>query len=118
MRLSYAVRLGVSEIVDLATLTGACIVGLGLHNAGVMGNNANLVKLILNSSRDVGEKMWELPLDAELREEIRSRVADVKNVGSRWGGAITAALFLENFVFGCSVGSHRYSRSLICGEIF
>ena len=96
--LSYAVRLGVSEIVDLATLTGACIVGLGLHNAGVMGNNANLVKLVLNSSRDVGEKMWELPLDAELREEIRSRVADIKNVGSRWGGAITAALFLENFV--------------------
>ena len=96
--LSYAVRLGVSEIVDLATLTGACIVGLGLHNAGVMGNNANLVKSVLNSARDVGEKMWELPLDAELREEIRSRVADVKNVGSRWGGAITAALFLENFV--------------------
>lgn len=96
--LSYVVRLGVSEIVDLATLTGACIVALGLHNAGVMGNNANLVKSILSSSRDVGEKMWELPLDAELREEIRSRVADVKNVGSRWGGAITAALFLENFV--------------------
>ncbi len=96
--LSYAVRLGVSEIVDLATLTGACIVGLGLHNAGVMGNNTNLVKSVLNSARDVGEKMWELPLDAELREEIRSRVADVKNVGSRWGGAITAALFLENFV--------------------
>lgn len=96
--LSYAVRLGVSEIVDLATLTGACIVALGLHNAGVMGNNANLVKSILSSSHDVGEKMWELPLDAELRDEIRSRVADVKNVGSRWGGAITAALFLENFV--------------------
>ena len=96
--LSYAVRLGVSEIVDLATLTGACIVGLGLHNAGVMGNNANLVKSVLGSARDVGEKMWELPLDTELREEIRSRVADVKNVGSRWGGAITAALFLENFV--------------------
>ena len=96
--LSYAVRLGVSEIVDLATLTGACIVALGLHNAGVMGNNANLVRSVLNSARDVGEKMWELPLDLELREEIRSRVADVKNVGSRWGGAITAALFLENFV--------------------
>ena len=96
--LSYAVRLGVSEIVDLATLTGACIVALGLHNAGVMGNNANLVKSVLGSARDVGEKMWELPLDVELREEIRSHVADVKNVGSRWGGAITAALFLENFV--------------------
>ncbi len=96
--LSYAVRLGVSEIVDLATLTGACIVALGLHNAGVMGNSPNLVKSILSSAGNVGEKMWELPLDSELREEIRSRVADVKNVGSRWGGAITAALFLENFV--------------------
>ena len=96
--LSYAVDLGVSEIIDLATLTGACIVGLGLHNAGVMGNDAGLVKSVLGSARDVGEKMWELPLDAELREEIKSRVADVKNVGSRWGGAITAALFLENFV--------------------
>lgn len=96
--LSYAVRLGVSEIVDLATLTGACIVGLGLHNAGVMGNSPNLVKSILSSASGAGEKMWELPLDVELREEIRSRVADVKNVGSRWGGAITAALFLENFV--------------------
>ncbi len=96
--LSYSVRLGVSEIVDLATLTGACIVGLGPYNAGVMGNSSRLVKLLLNSARDVGEKMWELPLDAELKEEIRSRVADIKNVGSRWGGAITAALFLENFV--------------------
>ncbi len=96
--LSYAVRLGVSEIVDLATLTGACIVALGLHNAGVMGNNVNLVNSILNSARDVGEKMWELPLDSELREGIRSRIADVKNIGGRWGGAISAALFLENFV--------------------
>lgn len=96
--LSYAVDLGVSEIIDLATLTGACIVALGLHNAGVMGNAPGLVRSVLDSARDVGEKMWELPLDAELREEIKSRVADVKNVGSRWGGAITAGLFLENFV--------------------
>ena len=96
--LSYAVDLGVSEIIDLATLTGACIVALGLHNAGVMGNDPGLVRSVLGSARDVGEKMWELPLDAELREEIKSRVADVKNVGSRWGGAITAGLFLENFV--------------------
>ncbi len=96
--LSYAVDLGVSEIIDLATLTGACIVALGLHNAGVMGNDPGLVRSVLDSAREVGEKMWELPLDAELREEIKSRVADVKNVGSRWGGAITAGLFLENFV--------------------
>ncbi len=96
--LSYAVRLGVSEIVDLATLTGACIVALGLHNAGVMGNDPALVKSILDSAGNAGEKMWELPLDSELKEEIKSHVADIKNVGSRWGGAITAALFLENFV--------------------
>ena len=96
--LSYAVRLGVSEIVDLATLTGACIVALGLYNAGVMGNDPTLVRSILNSADNVGEKMWELPLDSELKEEIKSRVADIKNVGNRWGGAITAALFLENFV--------------------
>jgi leucyl aminopeptidase len=96
--LSYAVNLGVDEIIDLATLTGACIVGLGSYTAGVMGNNEKLIKRILESSENVGEKMWQLPLDDELRKEIKSSIADIKNVGSRWGGAITAALFLENFV--------------------
>ncbi len=96
--LSYAVKLGVDEIIDLATLTGACIVGLGSYTAGVMGNNNKLINSILNSSENVGEKMWQLPLDDELRAEIKSNIADIKNVGSRWGGAITAGLFLENFV--------------------
>ena len=97
--LSFAVKnLKVNEIIDLATLTGACIVGLGSYTAGVMGNNKKLVKNILESSENVGEKMWQLPLDDELRNEIKSKIADIKNVGSRWGGAITAGLFLENFV--------------------
>lgn len=96
--LSYAVELRVDEIIDLATLTGACMVGLGSYTAGVMGNNQKLVDNILNCSKIVGEKMWQLPLDEELKQEIESPIADVKNVGSRWGGAITAALFLENFV--------------------
>ena len=96
--LSYAVKNEMSEIIDLATLTGACIVGLGLYTAGVMGNNQKLIKNILDSAKAAGEKMWQLPLDDELRQEIKSNVADVKNVGSRWGGAITAGLFLENFV--------------------
>jgi len=96
--LSYAVNLGVDEIIDLATLTGACIVGLGSYTAGVMGNNKKLVNSILESSENVGEKMWQLPLDDELRKEIKSNIADIKNVGSRWGGAITAGLFLEHFV--------------------
>ena len=97
--LSYAVKdLKVNEIIDLATLTGACIVGLGSYTAGIMGNNEKLVDNILSSSENVGEKMWQLPLDGELKKEIKSKIADIKNVGSRWGGAITAALFLENFI--------------------
>lgn len=96
--LSYAAELKAAEIVDMATLTGACIVGLGLYTAGLMSNDAKLAGKILEASREAGEKIWELPLDDELRAEIKSDVADIKNAGSRWGGAITAAMFLENFV--------------------
>jgi len=96
--LSYAVELKVDEIVDLATLTGACMVGLGSYTAGVMGNNQKLIDKIRDASDSVGEKTWQLPMDDELRAEISSNVADIKNAGSRMGGAITAAMFLENFV--------------------
>lgn len=96
--LSYAVELKADEIVDLATLTGACMVGLGTHTAGLMGNNQKLLERLKKASESAGEKMWQLPMDDELRTEIKSDVADMKNVGSRWGGAITAAMFLENFV--------------------
>jgi leucyl aminopeptidase len=96
--LSYAVELKVDEIVDLATLTGSCIVALGEYTAGVMGNNERLINEIIKAAKLAGEKLWQLPMDDELRKEIESDVADVKNVGSRWGGAITAAMFLEKFV--------------------
>jgi leucyl aminopeptidase len=96
--LSYAVELKVDEIVDLATLTGACMVGLGSYTAGVMGNDQKLIDKIRGASDAVGEKTWQLPMDDELRAEISSDVADIKNAGSRMGGAITAAMFLENFV--------------------
>jgi len=96
--LSYAVELKVDEIVDLATLTGACMVGLGSYTAGVMGNDQKLIDKIRNASDSIGEKTWQLPMDDELRAEIDSNVADIKNAGSRMGGAITAAMFLENFV--------------------
>ncbi|MCK5709415.1 MAG: leucyl aminopeptidase [Deltaproteobacteria bacterium] len=96
--LSYAVELKVDEIVDLATLTGACMVGLGSYTAGIMGNDQKLIDKIRNASDSVGEKTWQLPMDDELRVEISSNVADIKNAGSRMGGAITAAMFLENFV--------------------
>jgi len=96
--LSYAVHLKADEIVDLATLTGACMVGLGTYTAGLMGNNQKLIDRILKAAGCAGEKVWQLPMDDELRPEVRSDVADMKNAGSRWGGAITAAMFLENFV--------------------
>ncbi len=96
--LSFATEMKVDEIVDLATLTGACIVGLGSYTAGIMGNNQKLIERLKRAADTAGEKIWQLPMDDELRAEIKSDVADVKNAGSRWGGAITAAMFLENFV--------------------
>lgn len=96
--LSFAVELGVDEIVDLATLTGACLVALGTYTAGVMGNDQLVINRILKAANTVGEKIWQLPMDDELRKDIESDVADVKNVGSRYGGAITAGMFLEHFV--------------------
>lgn len=96
--LSYAAHLKVDEIIDLATLTGACMVGLGTYTAGLMGNNQKLLDRLKKAADSAGEKMWQLPMDDELRGDIKSDVADIKNVGSRWGGAITAAMFLEHFV--------------------
>lgn len=96
--LSFATELKADEIVDLATLTGACIVGLGMYTAGLMGNNQKLIDRLKKAADSAGEKIWQLPMDDELRAEIKSDVADIKNAGSRWGGAITAAMFLEHFV--------------------
>jgi leucyl aminopeptidase len=111
--LSYALELKVDEIVDLATLTGACIVALGEYTAGLMGNDQRLVNRIIKASELAGEKVWQLPMDDELRKEIESDVADVKNVGSRWGGAITAAMFLEKFV-----GNTPWAHLDIAGPAF
>jgi leucyl aminopeptidase len=95
--LAYAVQLQPQEIVDLATLTGACMVALGPHIAGVMGNDQAFVDRWLATARAAGEDMWQLPLPERLREAIKSEVADMKNIGERWGGAITAGLFLKEF---------------------
>jgi len=97
--LSFVSRLdGVDTAIDLATLTGACVVALGPMACGVMGNDKPLVDEILRSAEAAGEAMWPLPLYSEYREHIRSDIADIKNTGIRWGGAITAALFLQEFV--------------------
>jgi leucyl aminopeptidase len=85
-------------IVDTATLTGACMVALGNDIAGAMGNDDALVQELIDAGRATGEPIWPLPLYRDYRRLIESTVADVKNIGERWGGAITAALFLAEFV--------------------
>jgi leucyl aminopeptidase len=85
-------------IIDFATLTGACIIALGTNVAGIMGNNDDLIQKIIHSSTETGEKIWQLPLFEEYFELIKSNVANIKNIGGRTGGAITAAAFLSHFV--------------------
>ncbi len=85
------------EIFDFATLTGACMVALGNYTAGVMSDHNNLAKQWLTSAENAGEDMWRLPLTKALRGQLNSPIADMKNTGERYGGAITAGLFLQNF---------------------
>lgn len=97
--LSYAVQQKVDQIIDLATLTGACVVALGSLISGAMSNNPKLLEQVKEATDAEGEKIWELPLVKEYREEIKSKVADIKNIGgSREAGTIIGGLFLQEFV--------------------
>jgi leucyl aminopeptidase len=97
--LSVAVDRGAASIVDLATLTGACVVALGVDVAGVMTNNEAWSARVQAAAQTAGELVWPLPMMEHFNDQIKSEVADIKNVGEgRWGGAITAAKFLEQFV--------------------
>ncbi|MHC4488113.1 MAG: leucyl aminopeptidase, partial [Planctomycetota bacterium] len=96
--LSYAVRQNCGIIIDVATLTGACKVALGKYMAGLMGNDERLVKQLQRAAKDSGEKVWPMPSGDEYAEEMKSKIADLKNIGSKWGGACTAAAFLRQFV--------------------
>ncbi len=97
--LSYAVKEEATEIIDLATLTGACMVALGTDIAGLFSNNRKLAEEFIKASRVTGERMWELPLTKEYKTMNKSEVADIANIpSSRYGGAITGALFLQEFV--------------------
>jgi leucyl aminopeptidase len=87
-------------IVDVATLTGACMVALGKRYAGLMSNDDGLADELLEAAGAAGEQTWRLPLPEEYRKELDSEVADLKNIGDRWGGALTAGLFLQEFVDG------------------
>jgi leucyl aminopeptidase len=96
--LTFGLRLEPDVIVDLATLTGACVVALGPHVAGVMSNDDALASEWLAAASAAGEDMWRMPLPPRLVEQLKSEVADMRNTGERWGGALTAGLFLKEFV--------------------
>ncbi|CAD7694723.1 unnamed protein product [Ostreobium quekettii] len=89
---------GVEAVVDTATLTGACIIALGGNVGGLFTPSDSMAAQIKAASQTGGEKIWRMPLEEEYFESLKSPIADVKNVGSRWGGAIIAALFLKEFI--------------------
>src|SRR5579859_5525100 len=95
--LHYAKQLGCTHLVDAATLTGAVVVALGYVNAGIFTNDEKMYERFRQALAKSGEKFWRLPLDEEYKESIRSYIADIINSGGRWGGAITAAMFLKEF---------------------
>ena len=96
--LSYAVKSGAKAIIDVATLTGACQIALGMITTGAFTNNQALLDKVLAASKEAGEYAWQLPMFDDYKEFIKSDIADIKNTGGRYGGAITAAKFLEEFV--------------------
>jgi leucyl aminopeptidase len=93
----YAVKQNCDVIIDIATLTGACIVALGTYMAGLMTNDEQLGKDIEKAAQTSGEKVWPMPSGDEYAEEMKSKIADLKNIGGKWGGACTAAAFLRQF---------------------
>jgi leucyl aminopeptidase len=97
--LTYAARdLQADVIVDNATLTGACVVALGNTCSGWYASNEDIARRFATAVKDSGERMWRMPLLEELKDQLKSDVADVKHTGDRWGGSITAALFLREFI--------------------
>ncbi|MGD9727185.1 MAG: leucyl aminopeptidase, partial [Nitrospiraceae bacterium] len=99
--LAYATRFQPAALIDIATLTGACVVALGQFAIGMFGNDDRLKEQVRKAGLRAGERVWEMPLWDEYFEQLRSDVADMRNIGGRGGGMITAALFLSKFVGDC-----------------
>jgi leucyl aminopeptidase len=98
--LNYARRFDPSAVVDMATLTGACVIALGAHHTGVMGNDDSLVGELVAAGVRADDRAWQLPLTEEYAEQLKTNFADMANIGGREGGAITAAAFLGKFTQG------------------
>jgi leucyl aminopeptidase len=95
--LTYSERYGPAAVLDMATLTGACVIALGKHPCGLFTRNGELAAEILEAGEAAGDRAWRMPLWEEYQDELDSNFADMANIGSRWGGAITAACFLSRF---------------------
>ncbi|HXK57024.1 MAG TPA: leucyl aminopeptidase, partial [Gammaproteobacteria bacterium] len=95
--LTYSERFNPTAIIDIATLTGACVVALGAHASGLLGNDDKLTEELLNAGRESGDRAWQLPLWEDYQEQLDSRFADMANIGNRGAGTITAACFLSRF---------------------
>ena len=111
--LAYAREFNPNEIVDLATLTGAIVVALGPHRAGLYGSSDAMVEALASAADTAGEAIWRMPLDQNLKAQLKSDIGDIKNVGKRWGGSITAALFLQEFA-----GDANWAHLDIAGPAF
>jgi leucyl aminopeptidase len=111
--LAYARELKPTYLIDHATLTGACTVALGAYRAALFANDAGLLERYKRAAEQCGENFWPLPLDEDLKDELKSSIADLKHTGSRLGGAITAALFLREFV-----GDAKWAHLDIAGPAF
>src|SRR5665213_1268580 len=95
--ITYAMRLGCTHLVDAATLTGAIAVALGHTSSGVFSADDAFRDRWMSAAKDAGEKMWHMPLDDEYRDQLKTVYADIQNIGGRWGGACSAAMFLKEF---------------------
>lgn len=95
--IAYARKLGATRIIDMATLTGAVSIALGDVNTAILGTDQALIDGVIDAGREVGEKFWQLPLDDDYTKQIKSDIADIKNIGGKKAGTITAAAFLKEF---------------------
>ena len=98
--ITYSRRFKPSVVIDVATLTGACVIALGAHNSAVMSNDDTLAAELVAAGRRSSDKCWHMPISEEYQEQLKSNFADFANIGGRDGGAITAACFLWKFVEG------------------
>ena len=95
--LTYVERFKPAAVIDIATLTGACVIALGAHNSGLFSNNDALADALLSAGRRTGDRCWRMPLDEEYQEQLKSPFADMANIGGRMAGSVTAACFLSRF---------------------